>query len=531
MPELPHNFQTLRQESDGSGATRQCVVVVGAGFSYGLVPVAERLFVERRQSVQDALGCTTSAAATGLYVWADEILQQLQHRNGVAPPKLQLAEALGIMTDSRWRGANRDGPVEPRHRIIARFARENRLNSIWSLNWDCLLENALERVGLSRDLPRADLPWKTQFTTFLTIADYALLGSQQLVPVFKPHGCVLQLLNARAALDRNDLAEARRLASRFRLTETELDAPGLDADEIHLHANLGTRLAQSPLIVVGWSISESYLRQLIQQHVEPALQARALAVDELSVIDPVFSDGHGQVAASYGRTQAQAHVAVEKENGFTTDALWLWLQALYTVQHLHNFSPNEAVLQNAFAALQSPPLDHWVIWWADEWLPGWCRLCWQSGCVNCIHNNVPVTPERLDLEAPDAHVPLNLLNTLRPDLIAAGKLLARLWPGTTRWNFRKFPAALFDPMQGQLVLPVPTWRPQFSHADRALKPLMNLWKLHFGIVRSVSLLGLDGGLQTANGAVEHWRQALARAFPASRFADPQNVTILNLNQL
>jgi len=160
MPELPHKFQTLRQEPDGSGATRQCIVVVGAGFSHGLVPMAERLFVDRHQSVQDELGCTTSGAATDLYLWADEILQQLQQRNGNAPPKLQLAEALGIMTDLRWRGANRDGPVEPRHRIIARFARENRLNSIWSLNWDCLLENALGRVGLSRGVPRADLPWK-----------------------------------------------------------------------------------------------------------------------------------------------------------------------------------------------------------------------------------------------------------------------------------------------------------------------------------------------------------------------------------
>src|SRR5439155_3939920 len=120
----------------------------------------------------------------------------------------------------------------------------------------------------------------------------------------------------------------------------------------------------------------------------------------------------------------------------------------------------------------------------------------------------------------------------RPDLIAAGRLLATLWPRPTRWNFLEFQGALFDAGHGQLVLPVPTWPSQFGHAERALKPLMELWKPHFGIVRSVSLLGLDGGLQTANGSIEHWRQALARAIPASRFADitdPQNITTVNLN--
>jgi len=498
--------------------------------------MAESLFAERRQIVEKELcemgfECTTSAAATTLYIWAGEVLQQLQERNGDVPPKLRLAEALGITTDPRWRNPNRDGPVEPRHRVVARFARENRLNSLWSLNWDCLLENALERVGLSRGVPRADLPWKTQFTTFLTVADYVCLGSQQSVPVFKPHGCVRQLVAARAALDRRDYEEARRLSSRFRITKNELDAPDLDPDETHLHANLGTRLAQSPLIVVGWSITEGYLRQLIQQNVAPALQARAraLAVDELSIVDLIFSDGHGHIAAAYGRSQGQVHFVVE-ENGFTMDALWLWLQALYTLQHLRACQPNQETLAAIYTALQAHCANDWIIWWADEWLPAWCRLCWQFGCVTCFHNNVPVPPERLDLEAPDAHVPLDL-KMPRPDLVAAGSLLARLWPMPAPWKFRVFPGALFDEAQGQLVLPVPTWPSLFRHSERALKPLMDLWKPHLGIVRSVSLLGLDGGLQTANSAIDHWRQALSRAVPTSRFADPQNVTTFNFNEL
>ena len=83
---------------------------------------------------------------------------------------------------------------------MARFAREGQFDSIWSLNWDCLLENALERVGLDRDKPRPDLPWKTGYTTFITVKDYTGAGDLWAVTVFKPHGCVRSLDEARAAL-------------------------------------------------------------------------------------------------------------------------------------------------------------------------------------------------------------------------------------------------------------------------------------------------------------------------------------------
>src|SRR6266516_2557457 len=125
MPQLPHSFQTLRQEPDGSGATRQCIIVLGAGFSQGLVPMADSLLAEKRKAVETQLGCTTSAEVTNLSLWAGEIIGQLKQHNGVIPPKLLLAEALGVSKDPCWRGANRNGPVESRHRVVARFARED----------------------------------------------------------------------------------------------------------------------------------------------------------------------------------------------------------------------------------------------------------------------------------------------------------------------------------------------------------------------------------------------------------------------
>jgi hypothetical protein len=200
MRQLPHNFPTLRQKPDTSGATRQCVAVIGAGFSQGHVPGPVALFQEKRQAVEAQLGCSVATNPTTLYAWAGEILSQLKQRNDAVPPKLTLADALGITTDPCWRGGGRDGPADPRHRVLARFAREGRFESIWSLNWDCLLENALERVGLDQRKPRPDLPWKTHYTTFTTVRDYQGAGDSSCVIVFKPHGCVRSLDRARAAL-------------------------------------------------------------------------------------------------------------------------------------------------------------------------------------------------------------------------------------------------------------------------------------------------------------------------------------------
>ena len=537
MWDLPHNLPTLRQEPDTSGATRQCVAIIGAGFSHGQVLGPRELFQLRRQAVEDQLSCPIATNPTDLYAWAGEILSQLEQRNGTVPPKLALAEALGIRTDPRWRGGNRDGPVDPRHRVIARFAREGRLESIWSLNWDCLLENALERVGLERGKPRPDLPWKTSYTTFITVKDYPGAGDPRSVTLFKPHGCVRSLDDARAALDKGEVEEARRLAARFMITADELDTPPFDpqANQQHLYSNLRTCLARCPLISLGWSASEPYIHELIKQDVQPVLKTRQLAVDELSIIDVTFNpEGHQRLANAYGRTQAQAHVPVESAPaGFTLDALWLWLQALYTVGRLRQYLTEPAKLDTALQSLGNPPGADWLLSWADQWVPAWCRLCWRSAVVKCLHHGQPVPPERLDIDnGDDAHIPMNILNSARPDLIAAGDLLATLWDKLPQWDFQRFPGALFETATGRLVLPVPTWASPVAHADRALTPLIRLWKEgSLGSVQGVAVLGLGGRQTPISEALEHWRQGLARSLPFAHFISPENIQPINLTQL
>jgi hypothetical protein len=129
--------------------------VVGAGLSWGLVPLPEELLRQWKEGAERELGCDAidnlPGGSAALYAWAERILAHLSDRGGT-PPKLALAKALGLLADQSWTG-NVPVPLRgttPRHRVIARFAREQRWASVWSLNWDCILENALERVGLER---------------------------------------------------------------------------------------------------------------------------------------------------------------------------------------------------------------------------------------------------------------------------------------------------------------------------------------------------------------------------------------------
>jgi hypothetical protein len=208
---------------------------------------------------------------------------------------------------------------------------------------------------------------------------------------------------ARAALDAGDSEGARPPAARFLITADELKTPDFDpqATQQHLYSNLRTCLAKCPLVSLGWSASEKYVHDLIAKDVQPALRARVLAVDELSIIDITFNPaGHQRLADAYGRTEAQAHVAVESPGGFTLDALWLWLQALYTVQCLCLHDPAAApALNAAFQSLEKPPGADWLRGWADQWFPAWCRLCWRAGIMRCFDSSGRrVLPERLDID-------------------------------------------------------------------------------------------------------------------------------------
>jgi hypothetical protein len=99
-------------------------------------------------------------------------MAQLEAR-GNPNPKLALAQSLDIPSEPRWLGGVATQRNTPRHRVIARFARERLWDQIWSLNWDCVQESAFENVGIKHNAPDANLPWPTTYNTFITAADCA----------------------------------------------------------------------------------------------------------------------------------------------------------------------------------------------------------------------------------------------------------------------------------------------------------------------------------------------------------------------
>lgn len=164
MPVLPHNFPTLRLR--GNGNHRPSVLILGAGMSYGLVPLPGPLLAEKRANAEVALGFTSAVPVDPnpipdhLYQWADDIRNALIAR-GAINPKLTLAESLDIPNEKRWLGCISTQRNTPRHRVVARFAREGLWHQIWSLNWDCVQESALENVGIKRSATEGRMPWPT----------------------------------------------------------------------------------------------------------------------------------------------------------------------------------------------------------------------------------------------------------------------------------------------------------------------------------------------------------------------------------
>jgi hypothetical protein len=493
MPELnfPHDFAQLRIGG------RRPFLIIGAGVSWQLVPLPGQLLAEKRAAAEERLNCTPPAidaiADDALYRWAEDILKQLRDRSEVIP-KLRLAEALEILADPRW-VAQVGLPLRstlPRHRVIARFAREDRWARLWSLNWDSHLENALEQIGFDRGEPKSNQPWPKAYRTIITADEFrAHAGRTNLFCILKPHGCVRALIKARELEDAGNTAEARELAERFMITESELRAERKNRTDTTFSIALKAALNESPMMVAGWSISEPYLRAMMDETVREVIVKGT--VEELTIADIRFNaDGHTKIAECYGLTKEQVYVELQPgEDGFNTDRLFLWIQARYALDQLTEHA-SEALKPRIRALIEQvkrPVADHFLIGWADVFLPAWVRLCWRAKLVACAG----FEPHQLRLELEDEHVPWNIHPSLmRPDLSAAAILLSRLSEDGSPWDACLFPGALWNRTTGRLVLPLPTWGP-CSGLD-ALNPLLKVLQRELALVTAVDILPVPSHL-------------------------------------
>ena len=165
------------------------ILLVGAGLSFGVAPNAGDVLRAQRGKAEQRLGIPPAGDehCGHLYHSADYILDTAADNDRV-PLKLRLARAPGITTDPRWTarvGVPLRGNTS-RRRVIARLAREGGWASIWSLNWDRVLECALESVGFERNDARFKQPWSCLYTTNVTDKDVIAASRDGVLGVYKP---------------------------------------------------------------------------------------------------------------------------------------------------------------------------------------------------------------------------------------------------------------------------------------------------------------------------------------------------------
>lgn len=517
---IPHHFPSLTE-----APTTQTVLIIGTGLSYPYAPTVDGL-KDKLVMAAEGLGVATDG---DFYVLAEAVLNCLA-KEGVseADSRLWLAEALGLLDDRRWFGET-GLPLSgntPRHRVIARFAVDKRLRAIISLNWDALLEAALDSVGLNVG-ERPSRPW--EITARASVVDdthMPSLASAHIFPVIKPHGCVRNLEQLR----RQSRSTGTTPQVVFKLTQSELDK--LPAGQTLVDKRVECYLSECPLISIGWKASEGYLRKTV---IKAALASAHPEADSFTMASRSWYAAHDEIAVAYSKTKPEAFAEVGNVQP-TLDGLFLWLQARYALNKLKAASPDsQAALQQLLQELDQPVFGHFALRWVDGWLHTWVRLCWRAGVMQSVvdpHTGHNIEPWDIPVLPRDVHVPLGGMSVVRRELAAAAKLLVALGSRLSQYDFEKFPGGLWDAATLDLYIPLPGWRGTAQPADlAALQPLVEALR-GLGYVRNIHLVWLDTDDTAPDQTYCNQLAAqVSRLMPLQKFARSEALTWIDLDEL
>ncbi|MDP2884810.1 MAG: hypothetical protein Q8P51_07310 [Ignavibacteria bacterium] len=467
------------------------------------------------------------------YELAENVLKKLLETGlSDSEARVFIAEKLGMLDDRQWFGEI-GLPLSgntPRHRAIARFAVEKRLRAIVSLNWDTLLEAALESVGLA-DGSRSPRPWEvTAHRSVVVDSHLPRLASPHVFPVIKPHGCVRNIEQAR----RHSRATGITPPVIFKLTHSEL--ANLPLPQTLVDKRVECYASECPLIAVGWKASESYLRKTI---VETAQAVQRTEPDAFTLVSRSWYTDHDEISTAYGRAKANVFVEVGKPGQPTLDCLFQWLQARHALCRLIGVAPasQQSTLHQLLLQLDQPDCSQPILRWVDAWLPTWVRLCWRAGVMQGIdpHTNRNIESWEIPIMPRDVHVPLGSMTGDRRELQAAAKLLVLLGSHLSRFNFEMFPGGFWDPDPKSrcLFLLLPGWRRNgMNSLDlAALKPQVEAMH-NWGFVQKIRLIWLD----TADSApIEAFQSQLGaqlrRLLPLAKFAAEDALAWVDLESL
>ncbi|MES1999830.1 MAG: hypothetical protein V4446_10995 [Pseudomonadota bacterium] len=516
---IPHHFPSLIE-----APTTQTVLIIGTGLSYPYAPTVDGL-KDKLVMAAEGLGVVPDG---DFYELAEAVLNSLA-KDGLsdAASRLWLAEALDLLDDRRWFGET-GLPLSgntPRHRAIARFAVDKRLRAIISLNWDTLLEAALDSVGLNVG-ERPSRPW--EITARVSVIDdthMSGLANAHIFPVIKPHGCVRNLEQAR----RQSRSTGTTPQIVFKLTQSELDK--LPAGQSQVDKRVDCYLSECPLITIGWKASEGYLRNTV---IKAALASAHPETDSFTMAFRSWYEFHEEIAAAYSKTKLESFAEVGNVQP-TLDCLFLWLQARYALNKLKAALPaSQATIQQFLHELDQPVFGHFVLRWVDGWLHTWVRLCWRTGVMEGIdpHTGQKIEPWDIPVMPRDVHVPLGGMTVVRRELQAAAKLLVVLGSDLSRFDFEKYPGGFWYAETRSLYIPLPGWRSAALPADlAALKPLVEALR-GLGFIQDIYLVWLDTEDTPPDQAYRNQLAAqVSRLMPLQKFAQSGILTWIDLEAL
>lgn len=477
------------------GGLDKTFAVIGTGLSYPDCPTADELKNRVPVAVRH-LGLPEPSPAPAdkafnLYDWAERTLTSLKEQNpGQTEDALRwrLAEGLGLFDEPRWFG-NVRVPLRgntPRHRALARLVVEGRFSAFYCLNWDALVDRALESVGMKERRQQGDpapgLPWNV--TSYARVVrkkhQSRATNSDRIFPLYKPHGCVEEL----RAGGTHDVV--------FKITTNDLHRQPED-EQSFIEGRFSELAGGKPILGIGWKASEPYLQDAIKA-IEPASVIDAFILASRSW----HHEHHDPIAASRATDKLKAHAKAGGDDyPVTLDTLFPWLFARYALRILQKpAAPADRQKINQLCSELDNPENagkrHPLVLWCDDWLPAWVRLCWQTGAMQgCDPDSQPIAPHDIPISPPDLHIPLSGPGPQRQDLMAAGRLLVSL-NGLGSYDYTRFPGALWDELERHLILPLPTWGDLDYFNDLAgMKNLFSALRLHgLGVVRKISLLGL-----------------------------------------
>ena len=528
-------------------------LIIGAGFSTPQVPLPYELaihYAEQQSEIEKTLGIATrfnfSRDETGkvntsddLYCWAGRCIEELLLKAPEAKQnaaKRNLIKAMGLLEDQRF-AATANIPLRgttPRHRVVARLAREGCIHSLWSLNWDLWLESAFEAVGLIRKNsnstnPRDELPSGWMKTYRVGLSSENLQVDKSCLTLYKPHGCVSAFANG--------------TEDTFKITKDELEERLLNKEQHQLQ----TQLHSKPVCAIGWGATEGNIQDIFDQlHNSEGLMSGGLTIVSLEWFDDLTPNNrrHLNLATRFGQNKSDTHCSVQKRSPGTTDDLMQWIQALRTLRRSrkvvmglapNNFAMLEQIEQQ-IEVFKKPIFFEssygWALSWFDTFVPIWSRFCFSlKALVFPKDGDVPVSA--LPMMCRDEHIPLNDDTTKRWDILSAANLYSILLSMDTaiqsELDFESYPGAFWHKPTRSLLMPIPMWANVADISLAAIKPLMESrhWA-GMSKVKTICLLCVKGGSTAVKQPSERnllveWKQRICSLMKLGAFARASNI--------